>query len=79
MTMRLANHVLCFLLTVVIINVQNAAIYFLSKPKLDALQSCQQIPKHLIFNCYLVEEKQAKKHPRRGSIEHSLIMVLYHV
>ena len=75
MTMSWANCVFCFLLTVMIVNVQIAAIYFLNKPKLDALQCHQQIAKHLIFNCYLVEEEQAKKHPRQGSIKHSLIMV----
>ena len=63
-TVMWANHVFCFLLAVIIVNVQNAAVYFLNKPKLDALQSHQQIVKHLIFNCYLVEEEQAKKHPR---------------
>ena len=76
MTMRWANHVFCFLLMVMMVNVQNAAVYCLNKPKLDALQSCQQIAKQLIFNRYLVEEEQSKKHPRGGSIKHSLIMVL---
>ena len=39
MTMRWANCVFCFLLAVMMINVQNTAVYFLNKPKLDALQS----------------------------------------
>ena len=39
MTMMWANHVFCFLLMVMMVNVQNAAIYFLNKTKLDALQS----------------------------------------
>ena len=39
MTMRWANHMFCFLLTITIVNIQNAAVYFLNKPKLDALQS----------------------------------------
>ena len=64
MKMRWANHVFCCLLTVTIIIVQNAAVYFMNQPKLDALQSCQQITKRLILNSYLVEEEQAKKHPR---------------
>ena len=38
MTMRWANHVFCFLLTITIVNIQNASVYFLNKPKLDALQ-----------------------------------------
>ena len=39
MTMRWANCMFCFLLTVTIVNIQKAAVYFLNKPKLDALQS----------------------------------------
>ena len=39
MTMRWANHMFCFLLAITIVNIQNAAVYFLNKPKLDALQS----------------------------------------
>ena len=78
MTMRWANHVFCFLLAITIVNIQNAAVYFLNKPKLDALQSRQKIIKQFIYNHYLLEEEQAKKHPRQGSIEHSLIMVPKH-
>ena len=43
MTMRWANRVFCFLLTITIVNIQNAAVYFLNKPKLDAMQSQRQI------------------------------------
>ena len=78
MTMRWANHMFSFLLTITIVNIQNAAVDFLNKPKLDALQSQCQIAKQFIYNCYLLEEEQAKKHPRWGSIEHSLIMVPKH-
>ena len=78
MTMRWANHMFCFLLTVTIVNIQNAAVYFLNKPKLDALQSRRQIAKQFIYNCYLLEEEQAKKCPRQGSIERSLVMVPKH-
>ena len=78
MTMRWANHVFCFLLTITIVNIQNAAVYFPNKPKLDAMQSRQQIAKQLIFSHYLMEEKLSKKHPRWGSMEHSLIMVPKH-
>ena len=39
MTMRWANCVFCFILTVTIVNIQNAAVYLLNKLKLDALQS----------------------------------------
>ena len=68
----------CFLLTITIVNIQNAAVYFLNKPKLDAMQSQQQIAKQLIFNHYLMEEKLSKKRPRWGSMEHSLVMVPKH-
>ena len=34
MTMRWANHMFCFLLTITIVNIQNAAVYFLNKPKI---------------------------------------------
>ena len=64
MAMRWVNHLFCFLLVVMVINVQNATIYFLNKPELDALQSHEQFAKHLIFNLYLEEEEQAKKRPR---------------
>ena len=39
MTMRWANHVFCFILAVTIVNIQNAAVYFLNKSKLHALHS----------------------------------------
>ena len=39
MTMRWANRMFCFLLTITIVNIQNAAVYFLNKQKLDAMQS----------------------------------------
>ena len=37
MTMRWANHVFCFLLAITIVNIQNTAVYFLNKPKLDVM------------------------------------------
>ena len=39
MTMRWPNHVFSIFLAVSIVNVQNAASYFLNKAKVDALQS----------------------------------------
>ena len=39
MTMRWANCVFCFLLAITIVNIQNATVYFLNKPKLDDMQS----------------------------------------
>ena len=74
-TMRWANRMFCFLLAVTTVNIQNAAVYFLNKPKMDAMQSRRSIAKQLIFNNYLVEEKLSKKRPRWASMEQSLIMV----
>ena len=39
MTMRWPNRVSCFLLAITMVNVQNAATYFLNKPKMESLQS----------------------------------------
>ena len=35
----LAQSCVCFLLAMTMVNVQNAATYFLKKPKLDSLQA----------------------------------------
>ena len=75
MMMRWPNHVFSFILAVSIVNVQNAALYFLNKAKVDALQSQQLIAKQLIFNHYLLAEDTTTKCGRCGSLEHSLIMV----
>ena len=53
MTMRRLNCVFCFLLAVTMVNVQNAATYFLKKPKLDSLQARRLIAKALINNVHL--------------------------
>ena len=53
MTMCWPNHVFCFLLAMTMVNVQNAATYFLKKPKLDSLQSQCLIGKALINNVHL--------------------------
>ena len=39
MTMCWPNRVFCFLLAITMVNVQNAATYFLNKPKMESLQS----------------------------------------
>ena len=36
MTMRWPNRVFCFLLAITMVNIQNAATYFLNKPKIDS-------------------------------------------
>ena len=78
MTMRWANHIFCFLLAVTVVNIQNAACYFLNKSKMDALQSRRLIAKQFIFNCHLEQEQASRKHPRQGTTAHTLIMVPTH-
>ena len=75
MKMSWPNHVFCFLLAATMINVQNAATYFLKKPKLDSLPSQRLIAKALINNIHLHTGLTPQKHPKRGSIEHVLTMV----
>ena len=49
----LAESCVLFLLAVTMVNVQNAATYFLKKPKLDSLQARRLIAKALINNVHL--------------------------
>ena len=51
--MRWPNRVFCFLLAVTMVNVQNAATYFLKNAKLDSLQAQRLIAKALINNVHL--------------------------
>ena len=67
MTMWWLNRVFCFLLAITMVNVQNAATYFLNKPKIDILQSRRLIAKALINNEYL----QTSTSPRSGHKHHS--------
>ena len=75
MTMQWPNRVFCFLLAVTMVNIQNAATYFLNKPKIDSLQSRRLIAKALINNEYL----QSGISPRSGrkcrSVDHVLLTV----
>ena len=57
------------------VNVQNAATYFLKKPKLDSLQARRLIAKALINNVHLRTGTTPRKHPKRRSVEHVLTMV----
>ena len=61
MTMHWANCIFCFLFAVTVMNIQNAACYFLNKSKMDALQSHHLIAKQFIFNCHLEQEQAARK------------------
>ena len=74
MTTRWPNHVFCFLVAVTLVNVQNAK-YFVKTPKLDSLSARRLIAKQLINNNHLRSGTTPKKHKKRGTIEHSLIMV----
>ena len=76
MTMRWPNRVFCFVLAVAVVNIQNAACYFLNKEKLDALNSRRQIAKALIFNRHLDEQNDGRRLRKRGSTDHALVMVL---
>ena len=77
MTIHWPNRIFCFVLAVAVVNVQNAAFYFLNKEKLDALNSRQQIAKALIFNHHLDEQNDSRRLRKRGSTDHALVMVLW--
>ena len=64
-----------FLLAVTMVNVQNAATYFLKKSKLDSLQAQCLISKALINNVHLCTGMTPQKCPKCHSIEHVLTMV----
>ena len=70
MTMRWPNRVFCFLLAMTMVNVQNAATYFLKTPKLDSLQARQLIAKALINNVHLRSGMTPRKCPKQCSIKH---------
>ena len=75
MTMRWPNCVFCFLLAMTMVNVQNAATYFLQRPKLDSLQAWRLIAKALINNVHLCTGMTPQKHTKCRSIKHVLTMV----
>ena len=75
MTMHWPNRVFCFLLAITMVNVQNAATYFLNKPKMESLQSRRLIAKALINNKHLRTGTTPRKHQKRRSVEHTLTMV----
>ena len=65
MTMHWPNRVFCFLLAITMVNVQNAATYFLNKPKMESLQSRQLIAKALINNKHLRTGTTPRQHQKR--------------
>ena len=61
MTMHWPNCVLCFLLVVTMVNVQNAANYFAKTPKLDSLLARCLIAKQLMQQQTFAQWNNAKK------------------
>ena len=61
MTMHWPNRVFCFLVAVTMVNVQNAANYFVKTPKLDSLSAILLIAKQLINNKHLHSGTTPKK------------------
>ena len=75
MMMRWPNRVFCFLLAVTMVNVQNAATYFLNKAKIDSLQSRRLIAEALINNEYLQSGISPRSGRKRRSVDHVLMTV----
>ena len=67
MTTRWANRVFCILVAVTVVNVQNAANYFLKTSKLDSLSARHLIAKQLINNKHLRTGMTPKK--RRNEVQ----------
>ena len=62
MTMHWPNRVICFLLAIAMVNVQNAATYFLNKPKMESIRL---IAKAVINNKHLRTGTTPRKHQKR--------------
>ena len=75
MTIQWLNRVFCFLLAVTMVNVQNAAAYFLNKPKIDSLQSRRLIAKALSNNEYLQTGTSLRSGCKCRSVNHVLMTV----
>ena len=71
MTMLWPNRVFCFLLTITMVNVQNAATYFLNKPKMESLQSRRLIAKSTINISGLVQPPESVENDDQSNT-HSL-------
>ena len=77
MMMQWPNQVFCFLLAITMVNVQNAATYFLNKPKIDSLQSRRLIAETLINNEYLHSGISPRSGCKHCSVNHVLMTVLH--
>ena len=71
MTSRWSNRVLCFLLALTMVNVQNAGCYFAKLPKIDAIHAHKLIAQQLILNKYI--QNAAQSHCKCGSTDHKLV------
>ena len=60
MLTRWPNCVFCFLLALTMVNVQNAANYFVKTPKMDCLSARRLIAKQLINNKYMCSQTMPK-------------------
>ena len=79
MTTRWPNHVFCFLLAVLVVNVQNASVYFCLYPKIDALMAQKHIARDLIHNNYLkMGQSPSRKCSRQSQHVHHLITLPTH-
>ena len=58
MTTCWPNHVFGFLLAIMVVNVQNAGVYFCGMVKIDAIGARKLIGQQLIENRYLIEENE---------------------
>ena len=74
MTMQWPNRVFS-LLAVTMVYVQNAATYFLNKPKIDSLQSRRLIAEALINNEYLQSGISPRSGHKHHSVDHLLLTV----
>ena len=63
MTLCWLNRVLCFLLALTMVNIQNAGCYFANLPKVDALTARKFIAQQLIENkCLDKEVRENNRH-----------------
>ena len=67
MTSQWANRVFCFLLAVMVVNIQNAGFYVLNLIKVDALQACKLIAKQLRHNKYFKKPEEKCMSQRKNT------------
>ena len=62
MTTHWPNRVFCFLLTLTIVNIQNAGCYFAKLPKIEALQAQNSLPNNLYTTNICQRRSKSTKH-----------------